>query len=119
MAKPGPSPTITPEDVLEEFHSRDDPNEPLTAPEIAASLGCSRTTALNKLRELADRRYVTSKKVGGRSRVWWLSSTDSTERDLLKGYGSWTGTGLSAAVEETHEQFDEDLRENNRVLSGH
>lgn len=116
MAKPGPSPTVTPEDVLEEFRSRDDPNEPLTAPEIADRLGCSRTTALNRLRELAERGDVASKKVGGRSRVWWLPPTES-DRDLLKGYGSWTGTGLGAAVEETREQLDEDLREDERVLS--
>lgn len=117
MAKPGPSPTVTPEDVLEEFRSRDDPNEPLTAPEIADSLDCSRTTALNKLRELADRGDIVSKKVGGRSRVWWLPSTESDDRDLLKGYGSWTDTGLAAAVEETRDQLDEDLREDERVLS--
>jgi hypothetical protein len=46
-------------------------------------------------------------------------STDKDERDVLKGYGSWTGSGLSAAVEETREQLDEDLREDDRVLSGH
>lgn len=117
MAKPGPSPTVTLEDVLEEFRSRTDPNEPLTAPEIADSLGCSRTTALNKLHELADRGDIASKKVGGRSRVWWLPPTESDNRDLLKGYGSWTGSGLSGAVEETREQLDEDLREDERVLS--
>lgn len=117
MPKPGPSPTVTPEDVLEEFRSRDDPNEPLTAPDIADALGCSRTTALNKLRELADRGDVSSKKVGGRSRVWWLPPATSEDRDLLKGYGSWTGAGLAAAVEETREELDEDLREDERVLS--
>lgn len=119
MAKPGPSPSITLEDVLEEFRSRDDPNEPLTASEIADALGCSRTTALNKLRELANRGDVTSKKVGGRSRVWWLPPSEKDTRDLLKGYGSWTGTGLATAVSETREQLDEDLREDERVLSGH
>lgn len=117
MAKPGPSPRVTLEDVLEEFRSREDPYEPLTAPEIADALSCSRTTALNKLRELADQGTVVSKKVGSRSRVWWIPSSDSEERDLLKGYGSWTGTDLSAAVEKTHEQLDEDLREDERVLS--
>lgn len=117
MAKPGPSPRVTLEDVLEEFRSREDPHEPLTAPEIADALSCSRTTALNKLRELADQGTVVSKKVGSRSRVWWIPSPDSEDRDLLKGYGSWTGTDLSAAVEETREQLDKDLREDERVLS--
>jgi DNA-binding IclR family transcriptional regulator len=71
MAKPGPEPTVTLEDVLEVFAARDDPSEPLTAPEIADRLGCSRSTALNKLRTLEKRGGVASTKVGGRSRVWW------------------------------------------------
>lgn len=119
MAQPGPSPTVTPEDVLEVFRLRDDPNEPLTAPEIAEALDCSRTTALNKLRELANQGTIASKKVGGRSRVWWVPPADREDRDLLKGYGSWTGTGLAAVVEEGRKQLDDDLREDDRALSGH
>ena len=118
MAKPGPAPTVTPEDVLDVFAARSDAGEPLTAPEIADALGCSRSTALNKLRQLDERDDVRSKKVGGRSRVWWVPVNDeSEERDVLAGYGSWTGTGLSAAVEETREELDEDLREDERALS--
>lgn len=118
MAKPGPAPSITPEDVLDVFAAREDPTEPLTAPEIANALDCSRSTALDKLRRLDERGDVRSKKVGGRSRVWWVPPADE-DRDVLAGYGSWTGTDLSAAVEETREQLDEDLRESDRVLSGH
>lgn len=118
MAKPGPAPAVTPEDVLEVFMERDDDSEPLTAPEIADELGCSRTTALKRLRTLADRGDVASKKVGGRSRVWWVPSPDDeSERDVLAGYGSWTGTGLSEAVEQGREELDEDLREDGRALS--
>lgn len=117
MAKPGPAPSVTPEDVRDVFDARDDPTEPLTAPEIADELGCSRSTALDKLQRLAERGDVRSKKVGGRSRVWWIPPGDD-ERDVLAGYGSWTGSGLSAAVEQTHEQLDADLREDDRVLSG-
>ena len=62
MAKPGPAPSITPEDVLDVFAARDDPTEPLTTPEIADTLGCSRSTALGKLRELDERGDVRSKK---------------------------------------------------------
>lgn len=54
------------------FEARDDYAEPLTASEVAAELGCSRRTALNKLHELEADTDVTSKKVGGRSRVWWI-----------------------------------------------
>lgn len=117
MAKPGPAPAVTPEDVLEIFAARDDDSEPLTAPEVADELGCSRTTALDRLGELANRGDVASKKVGGRSRVWWIPSTEGGERDVLAGYGSWTGTGLSEAVEKGREELDEDLREDGRALS--
>ncbi len=116
MAKPGPAPSVTPEDLLDVCGARDDPTEPLTAPEIADELGCSRSTALDKLHHLAERGDVRSKKVGGRSVVWWVPL--DAERDVLAGYGSWTGPGLSAAVEQTHEQLDENLREDDRVLPG-
>jgi CRP-like cAMP-binding protein len=59
-------------DVTVVFEERNDYAEPLTASEIAEALGCSRRTALNKLHELADETELTSKKVGGRSRVWWI-----------------------------------------------
>ena len=117
MSKPGPTPKVTPEDVLAVFADRDDPHEPLTAPEIATALGCSRRTALKRLTELEDRGSLTRKKVGGRAVVWWPAD-GSGERDVLSGYGSWTGSGLSEAVEETREQLDDDLRERDRVLSG-
>ncbi|WP_181685512.1 helix-turn-helix domain-containing protein [Halorhabdus salina] len=60
------------EDVTEVFKDRDDYAEPLTASEVAEALGCSRRTALNKLHELEESTDITSKKVGGRSRVWWI-----------------------------------------------
>ncbi len=59
-------------DVTAVFENREDYAEPLTASEIAERLGCSRRTALNKLHTLQDETDVTSKKVGGRSRVWWI-----------------------------------------------
>jgi hypothetical protein len=117
MAKPGPAPSVTPEDVVEVFAAREDPTEPLTAPEIADALGCSRSTARKKLAALEERGDVASKKVGGRSRVWWVPPDARKDRDVLAGYGSWTGTGLSAAVDAGREQLDEDLRERDRVLS--
>ncbi|WP_331234239.1 helix-turn-helix domain-containing protein [Natronorarus salvus] len=117
MSKPGPAPKVTTEDVLGVFVDRDDPLEPLTAPEIADGLGCSRRTARKRLTALEEDGRVTSKKVGARAVVWWAADA-AKERDVLSGYGSWTGTGLSEAVEETHQQLDDDLRERDRVLSG-
>lgn len=79
MGKRGSTPHVPLEDVLEVFAERDDPAEPLTASEIADILGCSRRTALDKLHELADRGDITSKKVGSRSRVWWLPAQDGKD----------------------------------------
>lgn len=84
MAKPGPQPDVTLEDILGVFAARTDPAEPLTATEIAEQVDCSRRSVLNKLGELADRGDVVSKKVGGRSRVWWIPETATnveTEED--------------------------------------
>lgn len=72
--KPGPKPRIEPADVLEVFETRDDRGEPLTAPEIAERLSCSRRTALNRLHDVDE---LASKQVGGRSRVWWLPIQNS------------------------------------------
>lgn len=77
---PGRKPATTPDDVLDAFSDRDDRAEPLTAPELAEILNCSRRTALNKLDALADRDDVASKKVGGRSRVWWVPIPADQER---------------------------------------
>ena len=71
MGDPGRKPRITPNDVLAVFRGRTDRAEPLTAIEVADELQCSRRTALNKLHDLEERGDVSSKKVGGRSRVWW------------------------------------------------
>lgn len=81
MSDGGPAARVTLEDVLDVFHERDDPAEPLTAPEVAERLNCSRRTALDKLHELADRGDVASKKVGGRSVVWWLPEGPDAGRD--------------------------------------
>jgi len=72
MSPPGREVQYTESAVIEVFKNRDDYAEPMTAKEIADRLGCSRRTALNKLHELADETELTSKKVGGRSRVWWI-----------------------------------------------
>ncbi len=60
------------DDVSAVFKSREDYAEPLTAREIADELDCSRRTALNKLHQLEEQTDLKSKKVGGRSRVWWI-----------------------------------------------
>lgn len=61
------SETVSPEDALAVFED----HEPLTAKEVAAELGASRRTALNKLTALADRGDIRRKEVGGRAVVFW------------------------------------------------
>ena len=72
MSRPGRDTEYAIEDVTAVFRDREDYAEPLTASEVAEALGCSRRTALNKLHELQETADLTSKKVGGRSRVWWI-----------------------------------------------
>ncbi|MFB6308793.1 MAG: HTH domain-containing protein [Haloarculaceae archaeon] len=72
MSPPGREIEYTESDVIEVFRDREDYAEPLTASEVAERLGCSRRTALNRLHDLESETDVTSKKVGGRSRVWWI-----------------------------------------------
>lgn len=62
---------FTGERVLAVFTEDADPCEPLTASEVGEGLGCSRRTALDKLNDLADNGALDTKKVGGRSRVYW------------------------------------------------
>jgi predicted ArsR family transcriptional regulator len=126
MAKPGPTPTVTPDDILDVFAAREDPTEPLTAPEIADALGCSRSTALDKLHRLRERGDVASKKVGGRSRVWWVppdaaGKTVESAADRVGGRGLFTGEdgeAFAEAVEASREKFDEDYEERQRDLFG-
>jgi MarR-like DNA-binding transcriptional regulator SgrR of sgrS sRNA len=72
MSPQGRDTEFTLSDVTAVFEGRDDYAEPLTAREVADELGCSRRTALNKLHELQEETDLKSKKVGGRSRVWWI-----------------------------------------------
>jgi len=59
-------------DVHEVFRQREDRARPLTASDIMEAVGCSRRTAHNKLNELVDRDVLRTRKVGSRSRVWWV-----------------------------------------------
>lgn len=58
--------------VLDVFAARSDRARPLTANDVMEALDCSRRTAHNKLNELVDRGELDTRKVGARSRVWWV-----------------------------------------------
>ena len=63
---------IPPEAALDAFDARDDLARPLTASDVMEALDCSRRTAHNKLSTLVDRGTLRTRKVGARSRVWWV-----------------------------------------------
>jgi hypothetical protein len=58
--------------VLAVFEERSDRARPLTATDIMEAVGCSRRTAHNKLNELVEEGRLETRKVGSRSRVWWV-----------------------------------------------
>jgi hypothetical protein len=62
--------------VLDVFEARSDPARPLTASDVMDALDCSRRTAHNKLNELEERGAIATRKVGARSRVWWVPMVD-------------------------------------------
>jgi biotin operon repressor len=116
MGKPGPRPEVTAEDVLDLFREREDASEPLTAPEVADRLGCSRRTALKRLHALADSGEVVSKKVGGRSLVWWIPDTNSDKtapaaplRDLVGMLDEGEAERARERSREWREEFDREM----------
>lgn len=58
--------------ALEAFEAREDAARPLTAEDVLDHLGCSRRTAHNKLNELVEDGVLETRKVGARSRVFWV-----------------------------------------------
>ena len=61
--------------VLAVFEEREDRARPLTASDVMEALDCSRRTAHNKLNDLEERGDLETRKVGARSRVWWVPIT--------------------------------------------
>jgi hypothetical protein len=69
-------------DVLAVFERRSDRAKPLTASDVMDAVNCSRRTAHNKLGELVETGALETRKVGARSRVWWIPmpvATDNAE----------------------------------------
>ncbi|KAB1194093.1 helix-turn-helix domain-containing protein [Haloferax sp. MBLA0076] len=110
--------------VLDVFRARDDAARPLTATDVLEELDCSRRTAHNKLNELEERGDLATRKVGARSRVWWIPLTGdasvattsaetsgerpSTRESPHRGAGAEGGHGLDhpPAVSNAIEQAD-------------
>ncbi|MGB9930821.1 ArsR family transcriptional regulator [Haloarcula amylolytica] len=63
--------------VLDVFEAREDLARPLTATDVMEAVDCSRRTAHNKLNELVEDGALETRKVGSRSRVWWIPIRDA------------------------------------------
>lgn len=116
MGSSGSPATITLEDTLAVFEELEHPSTPLTAPEVAEELGCTRRTAFDKLQALAERGDLNSKKTGARSRVWWRSdpsgqsiATDGVDA-LDNGWRS-SSYGRTAVDPQQQERALEEQRE--------
>ncbi|MFT4891432.1 MAG: hypothetical protein ACI9YT_002364 [Halobacteriales archaeon] len=68
-------------EVHEVFEQRDDRARPLTASDVMDAVDCSRRTAHNKLNELVDRGVLRTRKVGSRSRVWWVPIENADDEE--------------------------------------
>jgi len=81
----GPSRTVTREDVYDVMTAR--PGEPLTSKELAEELPVSSDTVYNRLRELETQERISTKKVGGRARIWWVPDTATYDTSKLNADG--------------------------------
>lgn len=70
--QPGPDPQVTDEELVDIFRSSKDPV--LTASEIAEKVSIGRRSVYDRLKKLEKEDRLKSKKVGGRTTVWWLSN---------------------------------------------
>jgi predicted ArsR family transcriptional regulator len=74
----GRPPKVSDNEILAVFRESGDPV--LTATEAAGNLPLSRRGVYDRLRELESEGILESKKVGGRTTVWWYPGyTDTPE----------------------------------------
>jgi predicted transcriptional regulator len=75
----GRPPEITDTDILSVFEGSPDPV--LSAPEVADEFGYTTAGIYKRLRELSEKGYLDTKKIG-QGRAWWI--TDSGRDYLLE-----------------------------------
>lgn len=74
--KRGPKPQVTDDEILTVFREADDPV--LIASEVAEHLPIKRRGVYDRLKDLREQGKIKSKKVGGRSTVWWYPGHTDT-----------------------------------------
>jgi hypothetical protein len=100
---------IPPERVLGVFEDRTDRARPLTASDVMDALDCSRRTAHDKLNRLVDEGILETRKVGARSRVWWIP---------IMGADPDSGAHTDTGQEDTERPFVVEQRVNQMELPG-
>lgn len=73
----GPRRQVSDDELLQIFRKSTDPV--LTASEIADEVSIGRRAVYKRLRQLEEIDRVTSKKVGGRTTVWWVAEEAGNE----------------------------------------
>ena len=76
MGEPGRKPRVSEDEILSLFRETDDPV--LSTAEVGEQLPITRRSAYNRLKTLRETGKLESKQIGGRNRVWWIVSDDST-----------------------------------------
>ncbi len=74
----GPKPRVSDEEILDIL--RQSPDPVLTASEIATELPIKRRGLYDRLVKLEEEGVLVSKKVGGRTTVWWFPGHTSTSK---------------------------------------
>lgn len=75
----GPKPQVSDDELLKVFENSVDPV--LTASELAEHVSIERRSVYDRLRKLEEDSVLESKKVGGRTTVWWYPGYTDTETD--------------------------------------
>lgn len=73
---PGRKPQVSDEEILQIFQDSEDPV--LIATEVAEQLPIGRRGVYERLKNLESEGTLQSKKVGGRSTVWWYPGYTTT-----------------------------------------
>lgn len=97
---------IPPEAVLSVFEERRDRARPLTANDVMESLDCSRRTAHDKLNVLVEEGLLETRKVGARSRVWWIPITGPGVGDTSQPADSVNQPARPLAVEQRVQEME-------------
>ena len=89
------------DETIDAIVAASDDGEPLTTPEVAEALDRDRRAVYERLRTLADRGALETKKVGSGARVWWLPPHRLATADETTADPVGDGTDHSVIGEET------------------